>query len=85
MTNPKDPTQWLSLGQIRERIPSGSWHHSPVFEQVGAGIESGVPEQSKFLLMHDFDKAYIIAYHRVKSTMAAYENWLHEEKMKRSK
>lgn len=34
--------------------------------------------------MSEFDQAYVIAYYRIRSTMSAYENWLHEEKMKRS-
>lgn len=74
--------EWLTLDEIREQLPKGQWRHSSVFEQVGVAAELRVTP-SEFWGWSDHDKAYMIAYYRVKSTLQEYEEVLRDKESRR--
>jgi hypothetical protein len=63
---------FLSLEEIREKLPSTNWRHSRVFEDIGVAIELGMTP-TRF------------AYQRAKSTIQGYEHYLMERDAKRGK
>lgn len=73
--------EWLTLDEIRQQLPKGQWRHSAVFEQVGVAAELRVAP-SDFWAWSDHDKAYLIAYYRVKSTLQEFEHVLSEREHK---
>lgn len=73
---------WLTLDEIRKHLPRGNWRHSSVFEHVGVAAELQVAP-SEFWSWNEHDKAYMIAYYRVKSTLQEYEEVLRERESKR--
>lgn len=56
--------------------------HSRTYEDVGAAIESGL-SPTAFALLEEQDQAYVLAYHRIKGTMMAYENYLSDRELQR--
>lgn len=82
VTDPDDPDRWLTLDQIREKLPPGNWRHNKVLELVDAAMSNGtVP--SAFLDLTTDDKALIIAYNRATRTMRAYDDYLASEAAKK--
>lgn len=73
---------WLTLEDVRKQLPKGQWRHSAVFEQVGVAAELRVAP-TEFWGWSEHDKAYMIAYYRVKSTLQEYEQVLREKESKR--
>lgn len=73
---------WLTLEEIRQQIPRGQWRHSSVFEQIGVAAELQMAP-TEFWSWNEHDKAYMIAYYRVKSTLQEYEQVLRDKESKR--
>lgn len=77
----EDQETWLTLEQVREKLPKGNWVHNRVLEEVSTAIEIGkVP--SEFWALDRTDQAYIMAESRVKRTMVSYEEHLQKQEMK---
>lgn len=68
---------------MREQISKGKWYNSRVFEDVVISAEMGIPVSSLWEWSED-DQAFIIAFYRVKATMQAYEQFLHDREMSRN-
>lgn len=79
----KDQEDWLTLDEIREIVPSGKWRHNRIFEDVTVAVAMGQDPVTEFWPLDNKSKAWLIAWHRVKSSMAAYDQYLHDEEMKR--
>ena len=76
---------WLSLDEIKDKVPEGRWTHNQFFEQVDVAIESGYTP-SYFWGLDDFDKALIMARFRAKALIESYEAHIRElEAKKRNK
>lgn len=77
--DPEDESTWLSLEEIRKIVTPGKWGHNRILEEVNAALElQKMP--SEFWAAQRTDQAYILAHHRAKSTMTAYEDYLRENK-----
>lgn len=73
---------FLSLEEIRAKLPKSYWRHSRVFEDVGVAVEMGMTP-TYFWTLPDNDKAYLVAYQRAKATIQGYEQYLAERESKR--
>lgn len=62
----------MDLEQIREVLPKAHWRFNRIFEEVGLATDGGrLP--SEFWALDEDDQALLLAYHRVKATIEAYE------------
>ena len=81
MTNPDYPNTWLTLDDIRKKLPSSNWRHGSLYEYATVASEKKML-LSDFLSLEEEDMAYEIAYRRAKGTIEAYENLLSERRSK---
>lgn len=72
----------MSLEQIRKELPSGKWRTSRVYEDVDVAAQHHWAVSHLWALAEN-DQAFLIARHRAKATMEAYENHLFEKEMAR--
>lgn len=82
--DPDYPEEWLTLDQIRDKLPKTNWRHSHLLEFVDVAHEFGVTYPDGFLSLTDTEKAYLIARLRAKRTMQAYDDYQQMEASKRS-
>lgn len=68
---------------MRSQISKGKWYNSRLFEDVAISADMHVPVSELWGWSED-DQAFIIAFYRVKATMQAYEQFLHDREMTRN-
>jgi len=72
----------MDLKEIRSKLPEGPWRHNSIFEQVDVAADVGFLP-SEFWALDDRDKAFLIARARIKGTMRAWEDYLHDKELVR--
>lgn len=68
---------------MRSQISKGKWYNSRIFEDVAIAADMKMPV-SEFWDWSEDDQAFVIAYYRIKATMQAYEEFLHDREMTRN-
>jgi hypothetical protein len=84
VTNPDREDTWLTLEDIRSQLPGGKWRHNRVYEDVSVATQNSMT-LSGFWGLEEEDKAALIAYHRAKGTIEAYEHFLAEKRSKQAR
>lgn len=69
---------------MREQVSKGKWSNSRIFEDVVVATEMRIP-LSELWSWGEEDQAYVLAFHRVKATMQAYEEYLHDREATRNR
>ena len=74
----EEPDTWLTLDQVRSKMPKSNWTHNKILELVDAALALH-RSPNDFLSLDSNDQATVIAYHRVTRTMRAYDDFLAAE------